>query len=179
MVKTPTYVVSDDAIYYKHENRDTTVTSDEDTTPIRELVIEYGIEHEEANKLIGKTEAETLANITHYRETHTPKETTRYQDMNDVAASEPIKRPRYGYDYIDGTIVMNQAEQKVIKQMLMWIAEGKTYMDVASLLNAQHVPTKRLKYGANAKTLWYGLTVKRIVDRYAHKEGRQNDQVRR
>ena len=66
------------------------------------------------------------------------------------------KRPPYGYDAIDGALVINGAEAAIVRQIFDEARSGKGTRLIAAKLNAARVPTK---YGK----IWQQGTVRAII----------------
>jgi len=49
----------------------------------------------------------------------------------------------YGYDYIDGRLVVNLEESKTVKDIYSWYNRGKSMGEIAKMLNSSKIPTKR------------------------------------
>lgn len=49
----------------------------------------------------------------------------------------------YGYDYIDGKLVINEDEARVVKDIYSWYSEGKSMGEIAKMLNNSKIPTKK------------------------------------
>jgi len=54
-----------------------------------------------------------------------------------------LSYPPYGYDYVDGQIVVNKEQAEVIKRIYADALSGKGTLKIAEDLNAEGVPTKR------------------------------------
>ena len=62
----------------------------------------------------------------------------------------------YGYDYIDGKLVINENEAKFVKEIYSWYSVGKSLGKIAKMLNSSEIPTK--KWG-----LWAKKTISTIL----------------
>ena len=49
----------------------------------------------------------------------------------------------YGYDYIDGKLIINENEASIIKDIYSWYSEGKTMGKIVKMLNSSDIPTKK------------------------------------
>ena len=49
----------------------------------------------------------------------------------------------YGYDYVDGKLVVNPDEARVVKDIYSWYKQGKSMGKIAEMLNNAKIPTKR------------------------------------
>jgi len=49
----------------------------------------------------------------------------------------------YGYDYIDGKLVVNKKEAEVVRNIFRWYIEGKSIGEIVDILRKGDVPTKR------------------------------------
>jgi len=49
----------------------------------------------------------------------------------------------YGYDYIDGKLVINEDEAKIVKEIYSWYSDGKSMGEIAKMLNNSKIPTKK------------------------------------
>jgi site-specific DNA recombinase len=54
----------------------------------------------------------------------------------------------YGYDYINGNLIVNREESKVVKDIYSWYLEGKSLGKIVKILNNCKIPTKRGGYWA-------------------------------
>lgn len=130
-------------------------TWDDDDTPIRRLVVTFDIPHEIANKLIGRDEEETTANIDAFMLEH------------KLSWPEPVQEPKpakyygvpYGYQRENGGMVEDGFEQRILTTMYQLMDSGYTYHGVSKVLNEQGVPTK------SGRGEWRGSVIKAIVDR--------------
>jgi hypothetical protein len=68
----------------------------------------------------------------------------------------------YGYARIAGELVEDQKEQKVIQLMLHHWRSGKTFVDVAKLLNNQKIRPR-------LASRWSDTTVRNIILRHKDK----------
>jgi len=70
----------------------------------------------------------------------------------------------YGYQFQEGRgspLVLNEEQQKILRMMRAWRAEGKSIYGITKRLNAQQVPTpKKTKING-----WNELTVKNLIQR--------------
>lgn len=64
--------------------------------------------------------------------------------------------PPYGYDYVDGQIIVNEEQAKIIKRIFKSVLNGKGTEKIAKQLNEEGVPTKR-----NGN--WTGTTIRGII----------------
>lgn len=78
----------------------------------------------------------------------------------------------YGYTVVSDTIgnrrkntrlVDNPEEQKIIVVMKKMRDDGKSYREIATLLNEQRVPTRMKRKGK--KTMWHPITIRNILMR--------------
>jgi len=49
----------------------------------------------------------------------------------------------YGYNYIDGELVINPNEIDVVKDIYSWYKDGKSMGEIVKMLNSTKIPTKR------------------------------------
>lgn len=49
----------------------------------------------------------------------------------------------YGYDYVDGKLIINEKEAKVVRDIFSWYLEGKSIGEILDLLRERNVSTKR------------------------------------
>jgi DNA invertase Pin-like site-specific DNA recombinase len=49
----------------------------------------------------------------------------------------------YGYDYIDGKLIINENEARVIKDIYSWYNGGNTMGKIVKMLNSSNIPTKK------------------------------------
>jgi len=49
----------------------------------------------------------------------------------------------YGYDYIDGKLVINEDEARIVKEIYSWYSDGKSMGEIAKMLNNSKIPTKK------------------------------------
>lgn len=54
-----------------------------------------------------------------------------------------ISYPPYGYDYIDGEMVVNPEQSKVVKRIFDMVLSGSSTSQIAKALNAKGIPTRR------------------------------------
>lgn len=54
-----------------------------------------------------------------------------------------ISYPPYGYDYIDGEMVVNAEQSKVVKRIFAKVLSGSSSADIARELNEEEIPAKR------------------------------------
>ena len=54
-----------------------------------------------------------------------------------------IAYPPYGYDYIDGEMVVNPEQSKVVRRIFDMVLSGSSSADIARELNAAEIPTRR------------------------------------
>ena len=54
-----------------------------------------------------------------------------------------ISYPPYGYDYIDGDMVVNPEQSKVVKRIFDMVLSGSSTSQIAKALNAKGIPTRR------------------------------------
>lgn len=66
----------------------------------------------------------------------------------------------YGFDSVEGKLIENPHEQRVIAHMSKWLQEGYNYTQIAEKLDSM---LERPKRG----TKWRGQVVKTILDRQA------------
>jgi hypothetical protein len=78
----------------------------------------------------------------------------------------------YGYTVFSDTIgnrrkntrlVDNPEEQRIIGVMKKMRDEGKSYREIATVLNEQRVPTRMKRKGK--KTMWHPITIRNILMR--------------
>jgi DNA invertase Pin-like site-specific DNA recombinase len=61
----------------------------------------------------------------------------------------------YGYQRINGKLVINHQEQKVIRKIKRLRKQGKGYKKIAELLNNQGIPVRNKKANWHNSTVWY------------------------
>jgi len=49
----------------------------------------------------------------------------------------------YGYDYVDGELVINENEAKFVKEIYSWYSRGKSLGKIVKMLNSSKIPTKK------------------------------------
>jgi len=108
---------------------------------IRSIVIDYEIPYTEASKLIGKTEEETASNINEYRKSHKVPDVSKYAKW--IITDDDRYKPRYGYNYVDGELVENEYEQRIIKIITGMRKRGYSFEKIAGRLNNFGIKTKR------------------------------------
>ena len=54
-----------------------------------------------------------------------------------------ISYPPYGYDYIDGKMVVNAEQSTIVKRIFSMVLSGSSSADIARELNAEEIPTRR------------------------------------
>ncbi|MCD6108984.1 MAG: recombinase family protein [Thermoplasmata archaeon] len=54
----------------------------------------------------------------------------------------------YGYDYVDGKLVINKDEAEIVKKIYQWYLEGHSMGEIAETLVKQDVPTKKQGFWA-------------------------------
>ena len=62
----------------------------------------------------------------------------------------------YGYEYIDGKLVINKEEAKIVKEIYSWYSEGKSLLKIVKMLNSTQIPTKK-------GGLWAKKTISKIL----------------
>ncbi|HHZ9008688.1 recombinase family protein [Enterococcus faecalis] len=67
-----------------------------------------------------------------------------------------IGYPPFGYDWLDGAMVINKEQAVVVKDIFADILKGTSTGDIAEKLNQQGVTTKRRK-------TWHGTTIRGII----------------
>lgn len=67
-----------------------------------------------------------------------------------------IAYPPYGYDYIDGEMVVNPEQSEIVKWIFAEVLSGSSTTQIAKKLNARGIPTKR-----NGR--WTGHTIKGMI----------------
>ena len=67
-----------------------------------------------------------------------------------------IGYPPFGYDWVDGVMVINKEQAVVVKDIFADILKGTSTGDIAEKLNQQGVTTKRRK-------TWHGTTIRGII----------------
>jgi len=103
---------------------------DDDNTPIGNLVKSTDLPHQIANRLIGKTESETLDNINVFMEW------LEKRDQKGIIFKRRPGGTGYGYKYdLRNVIVPEPKEQKIISLIKQLRKEGKSYLQIARELN--------------------------------------------
>ncbi len=64
----------------------------------------------------------------------------------------------YGFNFLNGELVEDDFEQRVIAHLEIWWSEGMSFDNMANKLNDKNIPTKRNR-------IWAGATVSRILSR--------------
>ena len=67
-----------------------------------------------------------------------------------------ISYPPYGYDYIDGDMVVNPEQSKIVKRIFDMVLSGNSTAEIARKLNEEGIPTKR---GGS----WTGHTINGMI----------------
>ncbi|MBS7577694.1 MULTISPECIES: recombinase family protein [unclassified Enterococcus] len=67
-----------------------------------------------------------------------------------------IGYPPFGYDWVDGVMVINKEQALVVKDIFADVLKGTSTGDIAEKLNQQGVTTKRRK-------TWHGTTIRGII----------------
>jgi len=49
----------------------------------------------------------------------------------------------YGYNYLDGNLIINEEESSTIKNIYLWYKEGKSMGEIVKMLNSAKIPTKK------------------------------------
>ena len=49
----------------------------------------------------------------------------------------------YGYDYLDGNLIINEVESSTIKDIYSWYKKGKSMGEIVKKLNSAKIPTKK------------------------------------
>ncbi|MEM4259074.1 MAG: recombinase family protein [Candidatus Thermoplasmatota archaeon] len=62
----------------------------------------------------------------------------------------------YGYNYLDGKLVVNDSESRIIQDIYSWYLTGKSIGEISQMLNDAHIPTKK-------GGLWAKKTVSTIL----------------
>ena len=68
-----------------------------------------------------------------------------------------IGYPPFGYDWVDGAMVINEEQAAVVRDIFADVLKGKSTGAIAEKLNQQGVTTKRGK-------TWYGTTIRGIIN---------------
>lgn len=71
----------------------------------------------------------------------------------------------YGYDNLDGNLVINQSEAEVINIIFKLRKKGKSYKNIAEQLTCMNKPTKR------NNVIWWPSTIKKIVSNPIYRKG--------
>ena len=75
----------------------------------------------------------------------------RYQD-----GTYKIGYPPYGYDWVNGEMIINKEQAKVVKNIYADVLTGISTDAIAKNLNAKNVPTKKGK-------IWHSTTIRGII----------------
>jgi Site-specific recombinases, DNA invertase Pin homologs len=67
-----------------------------------------------------------------------------------------ISYPPYGYDWLDGKMVINEEQAIVVRDIFLVLLSGMSTNTIAKKLNEQNVPTKRGR-------IWHATTVRGII----------------
>ncbi|NPV54741.1 MAG: hypothetical protein HPY71_14700 [Firmicutes bacterium] len=83
--------------------------------------------------------------------------------MNEPQRPWRIRRPigkhtalLHGFDRVEGALIANAEEQKILAQIFAWRKAGWTLREIADELNRQGIPTKQ---GGR----WYASTVRYLL----------------
>jgi len=79
-------------------------------------------------------------------------------DLTQVVRSGAIP---YGYTYLEGKLVVDAREYKIIHEMYRMWQSGKSLRAIARTLNDRHVPTR---FGKS----WKHEVIKKIIERHEH-----------
>jgi DNA invertase Pin-like site-specific DNA recombinase len=74
-----------------------------------------------------------------------------------VRRGEHIGRTPYGYDKVDGFLIINEEEAEVVRQIYGWYNQGWGYKRITSQLNAQGIKPKHI-------SRWQITSVKRLIN---------------
>ena len=76
-----------------------------------------------------------------------------------------VGKPPYGYTYVDGSLIINEDEAMIIRQMYRWLLEDHmTLRGIAVKLSEMRVPTPMQKYGRTGREyVWSFPAIGRIV----------------
>ncbi len=64
----------------------------------------------------------------------------------------------FGFDLVNGKLIQNEAEMRIISKMQFWRSQGKSYDSISDKLNFLNIPSKRDR-------IWYGGSVNKILKR--------------
>jgi hypothetical protein len=73
----------------------------------------------------------------------------------------------YGYDWLDGKLVVDPKEYRVVQKILRLWREGKNARLIADVLNQQNIPTRMGKR-------WFHSSVRSVIKRETKPHGGQN-----
>lgn len=124
-----------------------------DNSLLRDLAVDYELPTSEVVSLIGKTEEKTVQNILRYRNEHKLK-------RERLLHKNVKKNTPYGYNRVNGKLVLNENEISVIRDIVKMHEEGLSYSSIARVLNEKGVLTK------TGDTLWRYNVVKRLIDKH-------------
>lgn len=99
----------------------------------------------------------TMMGATAQMERELISERTKATLQYKKSKGESLGRIPYGYTRIDGKLIENEEEQKVIKKMKRWKKEGKSYRKIANLLNEKKIPCRIQKARWHDSAIWYIL----------------------
>ena len=74
-----------------------------------------------------------------------------------------ISRPPFGFDIVDGSLVINEEQAKIIKQMFSWYISGYGFQRIADILNSNNVLSNRGRIKWNADVVRKILTNERYI----------------
>jgi site-specific DNA recombinase len=70
-------------------------------------------------------------------------------------------RTPYGFERDGASLVPSTTEQAVVSRMRLYRADGMTFRNIAEMLNAESIPTKR-------RGQWFAQTVKDVLENRLH-----------
>jgi len=62
----------------------------------------------------------------------------------------------YGYDYINGELIINKTESKIVQNIYSWYLKGKSMGEIVKMLNSTKIPTKK-------GGIWAKKTISKIL----------------
>lgn len=71
----------------------------------------------------------------------------------------------YGYQRVDGKLARNPAETRIVRRMKKLKRQGKSYRDIADILNRKGIPTRTQGTKWYDSSVWYVLTGKGSLKR--------------
>jgi hypothetical protein len=131
-----------------------------DQSPIRELVIRYGLTHAQANRFIGKTEEETMQNVAEFKKHNNPMVSGKKFDINKRLYNIP-----FGYKVDGNKLSKDESEQRVIAFIMDKYNKGISVGIISDTLKSLGVKTKK------GGDIWYPSVIMTIIKRAQQESG--------